>query len=199
MRLEKLGCFVIFYITVFSVFSQDVKMVSEYGIEDEDLYDISSFQGIEFYKVKFIGHEINQKNFILISKEIWDGAITKIDTVLNTSIYNDLPRTLSDTINMKVIGKRTNEPKLKLLFEFDEYRYQNQFDAIKSDDYSLRTIGTNETITYGKNFFAFAFILPYERGGFKFWCAIEDSGSDVENWGKEFGIKHYLVFEMKFF
>jgi len=30
------------------------------------------------------------------------------------------------------------------------------------------------------------------------WCAVENSGKETENWGKEFGIKHYLVFEMIF-
>lgn len=36
------------------------------------------------------------------------------------------------------------------------------------------------------------------KGDYKYWCAVEDSGKNVENWGTEFGIKHYVIFEMKF-
>ena len=42
-------------------------------------------------------------------------------------------------------------------------------------------------------------ILPYEKDGFKYFCAVDNSGIDVENWGKEFGIEHYIIFEMKFY
>ena len=28
--------------------------------------------------------------------------------------------------------------------------------------------------------------------------AVDNSGKNIDTWGKEFGIKHYLVFEMKF-
>lgn len=62
----------------------------------------------------------------------------------------------------------------------------------------MRDTGIKETIEYGKNFYAFTFILPYEKDGMKFWCAVDDSVKDVENWGMEFGIKHYIIFEMKF-
>lgn len=57
---------------------------------------------------------------------------------------------------------------------------------------------SDEKIEYGKKFYLLAYILPYENEGTKYWCAVENSGKDIENWGKEFGIKHYLVFEMIF-
>jgi len=50
----------------------------------------------------------------------------------------------------------------------------------------------------GKEFYALAYILPYEKDGWKMYCAVDSSGKDVESWGKEFAIEHYLVFEMKF-
>jgi hypothetical protein len=104
----------------------------------------------------------------------------------------------SDTLNLKVITKRTDEPKLKLWFRFPKFGINKKYDATMSDDYSLRDTGISENIEYGKNFFAFTYILPYEKDGFKMWCAVDNSGKDVENWGKEFGIKHYVIFEMKF-
>jgi len=58
---------------------------------------------------------------------------------------------------------------------------------------------SNLKIDYDKEFYLLAYILPYEReDGSKSWCEVGTSGKDVENWGKKFGIKHYLLFEMKF-
>jgi hypothetical protein len=44
-----------------------------------------------------------------------------------------------------------------------------------------------------------AYILPYEReDSSKFWYEVGTVGKDLENWDKKVGIKHYLLFEMKF-
>ena len=42
-------------------------------------------------------------------------------------------------------------------------------------------------------------LLPYEKDGYKQYCAVESSDIEIESWGKEFGIKHYILFEMNFF
>jgi hypothetical protein len=53
-------------------------------------------------------------------------------------------------------------------------------------------------IGYGKKFYFMAVILPFERAdGSKSWCDVGSSGKDIANWGKKFGIKHYLLFEMR--
>jgi hypothetical protein len=55
------------------------------------------------------------------------------------------------------------------------------------------------TIGYNKKFYLLTYILPYERqDGSKSWCDVGADGMDIENWGQKFGIKHYLIFEMKF-
>ncbi len=73
-----------------------------------------------------------------------------------------------------------------------------KYDAITSDDYSLRDIGTKIAIRNNVPFPAFAYILPYEENGWKMYCAVDQSGTNVEDWGKRFKIRHYLIFEMRF-
>lgn len=46
-------------------------MISAYSSENPEMADLLNFEKIDFYKVKFVGKELNDKNFILISKEIW--------------------------------------------------------------------------------------------------------------------------------
>ncbi|RZJ68151.1 MAG: hypothetical protein EOO45_15010 [Flavobacterium sp.] len=70
---------------------------------------------------------------------------------------------------------------------------------MNSDDYSLRILERESNIEPGKPFYAFSYILPYEKDGFKYYCAVEGSGKDVEKWGTEFDIEHYILFEMTFF
>tara|TARA_R100001369_G_scaffold91391_1_gene132572 strand:- start:991 stop:1359 length:369 start_codon:yes stop_codon:yes gene_type:complete len=108
---------------------------------------------------------------------------------------------INDSVfNIKIISKLTNDDKLKMTFKFPRFSKSRKFDAIKSEDYSLSNVAeaSRTEIKYGEKFYLLAYILPYEKDGAKYWCAVESSGQNIENWGKEFGIKHYLVFEMKF-
>jgi Fe-S cluster biosynthesis and repair protein YggX len=178
--------------------SQDVIMISEYSSENPELSDLLAFEKIDFYKVKFIGKDIGKKDYSLVCKEIWNGDIKRIDTLINTTKYTNMPKSISDTLALKVYAKRTEESKLNLWFRFPKIGIERKFEATSSYDYSLRDVGLSETIQYGKQFYAFAYILPYEKDGMKFWCAVDSSGKNIENWGKDFGLEHYLIFEMEF-
>jgi hypothetical protein len=153
-------------------------------------------------KLSFSGKDLVDKSYRLSVKEIWDGKI-KTDTIVTDSetIPFEQFRTINDTIfNLKIISKLTEESKLKMTFKFPNFSLTKNYDAIESNDYSLRNVAeTSATdINYGEKFYLLAYILPYEKDGGKYWCAVESSGKDIENWGKEFGMKHYLVFEMEF-
>ncbi len=179
-----------------------ITMTSEYLSENKDISDLMFFQGVEFYKIKFTGADLKGSTFKIIAKEIWNGKLKK-ETVVANSAKIDIPgfETLKDSIfNFKVISKLTKENKLKMSFKFPRYGRTMEFDAIKSEDYSLRNIAETfkNDIIKGEKFYLIAYILPYEKDGAKYWCAVESSGKDIENWGKKFGIKHYLVFEMCF-
>jgi len=89
-------------------------------------------------------------------------------------------------------------------FIFPGFSMQRSFDAAPSKHlYSLRPVfglNTEETefFEFDKKFYLLVYMLPYEVGTSGQYCTVTNSGEDIENWGKEFGIKHYLVFEMIF-
>jgi hypothetical protein len=180
----------------------DVKMISEYSSDNEEIEDILHFEGIEYLKLRFSGTDLADKSYQFTVKEIWNGEIKSDSTIFNSKrIPFKQFQTINDTVlNLRVISKHTSENELKISFKFPRFSVTKKFDAIKSEDYSLRNIAeANGTeINYGEKFYLLAYILPYEKDGVKYYCAVESSGNDIENWGKEFGIKHYLVFEMKF-
>lgn len=179
-----------------------IKMTSFYSSDDPELSDILRFEGIEYLKISFTGKELKDKSYHLSVKEIWDGVIKSDTTIINSAkiSFHQLSKVNDTIFNLKVISKLTQENKLKMTFKFPRFSTTKEFDAIDSDDYSLRNVAevSGEKIEYGKKFYLLAYILPYEKDGMKYWCAVESSGKEIESWGKEFGIKHYLVFEMIF-
>jgi hypothetical protein len=182
--------------------SSEILMTSDYSSDNSEIRDILQFEGIEYIKLSFKGKKLADKSYHLTVKEIWDGKIKNDSTIINSKkISFEQFQKINDTVfNLKVISKLMPDNKLKMTFKFPRFSTTRKFDALKSDDYSLRNVAEASTteIEYGENFYLLAYILPYEKDGGKYWCAVESSGKEIENWGKEFGIKHYLVFEMIF-
>jgi hypothetical protein len=180
-----------------------LKMETEYSSDIEEVRDILSFEGIDYLKLKFSDEELKGKSYKLSVKEIWDGEV-KSETIVLDSKNLGLKEfeTIKDSVlSMRVISKLTNDKKLKLTFKFPRFSVTKKYDAIKSDNYSLRNLAdeSNLEIGYNKKFYLLGYILPYEReDGSKSWCEVGTSGDDIEKWGEKFGIKHYLLFEMKF-
>ncbi len=180
----------------------DVKMKSDYSSDNPEIRDILQFEGIEYLKLSFTGKDLANKSYHLTVKEIWDGKVKSDSTIMNSAknpFHNF--RKINDSIfKLKIISKLTDDNKLKMTFRFPRFSTTREFNAIETNEYSLRNVAetSKSEIKYGEKFYLLAYILPYEKDGYKYYCAVENSGKDIENWGKEFGIKHYLVFEMKF-
>lgn len=187
------------------IFSQtaksDLKMVTKYSSELQETRDLLSFQGLEYMKLKFTGTNLSDKGYRLSVKEIWDGIIVRDTVVIDskTSDWEQFRKINDSTLIIRIASKHTAENKLKMTFYFPRFSITKEYDAINSNDYSLRNIADESQleIATGKKFNLLAYILPYERtDGSKSWCDVGSSGKDIENWGKKFGIKHYLLFEM---
>lgn len=180
-----------------------LKMISDYSSDNPEISDILEFEGIQYLKLKFSGKDLKNKSYHLTVKEIWDGKIVRDTTVFDSKTIGieEFEKVNDTVLQMKVISKLTSKNKLKMSFKFPRFSVNHQFDAIETDDYSLRNIAQESKmeIGYGKKFYLLAYILPYERkDGSKSWCDVGSSGKDIEKWGEKFGIKHYLLFEMKF-
>ncbi|MFA7274571.1 MAG: hypothetical protein WC044_11930 [Crocinitomicaceae bacterium] len=182
--------------------SNSIILTSEYGSENSEIKDILRFEGIEYHKLTFKGKGLLGKSYTLSVKEIWDGKI-KTDSIIvdSKSIPLESYQTINDTsFKFKVISKLSYNDQLKMTFDFSRFAISRNFDAVKSGDYSLRNVAevSGIKIKTGEKFYLLAYILPYEKDGYKYYCAVESSGEDIINWGEKFGIKHYLVFEMVF-
>lgn len=196
----------VFYLILSSIFSismnaqteSTIKMKTKIYSDNEEIKNLMRFQEIDYYKIKFNG-DLNGKNYAIIAKEIWNGKISKIDTLIDTSKEKFVKPISGDSLQFIVIASKSSKKELKIKFEFDRFSLNKKYKSTTSNDYSLRDFGVQMPITADQKFYSFAYILPYEdKSGYKSWCAVESSGKDIENWGKEFGLRHYILFEMIF-
>lgn len=182
--------------------TQVLKMKSTFGSENKELLDLLRFEEVDLYQIKFSGNDLKGKTYKIKVKEFWGGKLKSEQKVFDTKDLSDasLDKITDTTLNMKVIAKMTPQNKIKISFISDRFSNTKEYKAIKSDDYSLRNIADESKlpIGYDENFYFMAMILPYEReDGSKSWCEVGSNGKDIENWGKKYGVKHYLLFEMK--
>lgn len=191
------------------IFGQDtiptIQMISDRSSGNLELQDFFSFEGVYYYKLKFIDKNLADKKFHISVKEVWDGKVVNDTTVFNSaSIGIKQFETVNDTIlDMRILSKLTHDNKLKMIFRFPSFSVTKEYKASNSKDkYSLRNIveESNLKIKYNEKFYFLAYTLPYERAdGSKSWCEVGVNGKEIENWGKKFKLKHYLIFEMIFF
>ena len=182
--------------------TSDLKMESNYSSDNFELSDILDFEGIDYMKLKFTGEELKGKSYKLTVKEIWDGKVKSESIIVDSKNLGiaGLETLETSEFKMRILAKHTHN-KLNMKFKFPRFSVNQEYKATKSDDYSLRNIAEESSleIKYNEKFYLLAYILPYEReDGSKSWCEVGTAGKDLENWGKKFGIKHYLLFEMKF-
>jgi len=179
-----------------------LKMTSTYGSENVELLDLLRFEGVDLYHIKFSGDDLKGKSYKITVKEFWSGKLKSEKVVIDTKDLVDagLDKINDTTLKMKVISKTTGQGKIKISFIFDRFSNTKEYTALKSDEYSLRNLADESKlpIAYGTKFYLMALILPYQReDGSKSWCEVGTNGKDIESWGKKYGVKHYLLFEME--
>ena len=196
-----------FFFSLLSIRSQDtdLQLRSDMSYHDNEvLSDLMAFQGIEYFDLSFEGEALPDKKFIFTAKEIWDGQLKKIDTIINSTTF---PIKKLQTINEKkfdveIIAQQLIEAnKLKVLFDLGQLKITRYYELTDSKRYSLRNLikESGLSITYKEPFVFLAYIMPYKRddGGYSY-CDVGSSGKDIDNWGKKFGIEHYIIFEANF-
>ncbi|WNJ20301.1 hypothetical protein [Pontibacter sp. G13] len=176
--------------------ARKIEMHASHGPDRTDLMDLYTFQGIDYYQVMIAGKNLKGKEYSLIAKEIWNGELKQIDTLIHSPSTRMIGPLNADTVRFRIMGQKVSQDQLKLYVRFPWVGIERFYDATESDDYSLRDTGTEVEIQAGQAFPAFAYILPYQKDGYKMWCAVDQSDVSIEDWGKEFDLPHYIIFEM---
>ncbi len=185
----------------------ELKMMTSWGLDNNDIAKVFRFQGIDYHKITFTGSDLKEKSFKVTAKEFMDGNVISDKVIVNSQEmpFENLKK-INDTIfPILVLSKQTDKTTLKMEFVFPRYSFSKEFKVLEMEDkYSLANIASDSKmeIEYNKKFYLLAYVLPYHRNdgsGVRSYCDVRSNGTDMENWGKKFGIKHYWTFEMEFF
>lgn len=175
----------------------EIKIVAEYAPGSNEFKNVLHFQNIDYYKTYITGHDLKSKYLSMVAKEIWNGELTRIDTMLNTKKYGVAGKIGLDTLFLDVIGSKVADVKMKTFMRLPQIGINKVYATINSDDYSLRILGDRLPLKYNDPFPFLAYILPYEKNGWKMYCEVDKDTKDIYDWGKKFNLKHYIIFEMQ--
>jgi len=199
--LAKFSIALLLFITQAYAQSDNIVMTTKSMTSTNELADMMRFYDMDYYDVQFKGSDLKGKDYSVTVKEIWNGKIKNIDTIFTsaTGEMAFLGKIKADTLSFRIAAAKKGNKTLKINFYFDRFGLSKEYKCTKSNDYSLRDTGTRLPIKANQPFYAFAYILPYKlKSGGSSWCAVDSSNKDIEKWGTEFGIKHYLLIEMNF-
>jgi hypothetical protein len=167
--------------------------------KNQELTNLMRGLNVHYNTVTFKSEDLKGKIFTVVSKEFKKGKLVKTDTLVRKSLFDFLPPIAADSIVFSVMSRNTEKDKMRITFMFERFEISHDYKVLKTDDYSLRAYCERIPVNTGERFYAFAYILPYEdKEGNMYYCAVESSSKDIEKWGQEFGIKHYILFEMEF-
>ena len=177
-----------------------VKVTTKYP-ENRDLIYLLRFHGIDFIKNEFTGENLQGKYFTLRCKNIWNGEITKIDTIVSSELFKSIGwrQIPFDTLSLNLLGSKVGDSlKVDFNFTFSTVKKYKAADSDFYSRYSLRPVMRENVIELNKFTPVFVYMLPYVQGNARMYCAVEQSGHDIEAWGKQFNIEHYMIFEIMF-
>ena len=178
-----------------------VNLKVDWGTESKELQDYYRFQNIDYFKVAFKGDQLKNSFYLLVSKEYWDGKLSKTDTVVNSRGME--MKIGENEFKFRVMAQKAEEDTVKFQFFFSNFSITKKFKASKQDTYSLRDISNNKSVNVAVKMplTLFAYSLPYQdpkRPGWLMYCELSREGIPPEKWGEKFGVKHYIIFELKF-
>ena len=175
---------------------------------DMNLASALRFLNMHLIQTEFTGENLTGKYFTIICKNIWNGEITDIDTIVSPKTFksNGRQQIRGDIISFNLTGGKV-ENNLKIDFiptggltffpNPREYKASANYDRNGLNLYSLRPVRLAREIFIELNEFTpiFVYMPPTPQGQY---CFVELNGGDIESWGKEFDIEHYLIFEIMF-
>ena len=190
-------------VSAYSQTSDSASLLVKYGAKSAELQDLLVFKKIDYFSILVNSPELKGKKFALISKEYWDGKITRTDTIedFGNSPGPGLP---SDSLAITVLSEKMTKDSLRISFTFKsqfKFGLTKKFQTTLSDYYSTRDLSNGEStnIAIGNTFPLLVYTLPYKNPktpGWLYYYQLTKEGLPPKDWGKKYNIEHYIVFEM---
>ena len=182
--------------------TKEINITMEKVSINSDIQELLDFENINYLKIKFCGEKLIGKKYELTVKEIWKGKVKSESEILNSETFpfEDWKKINDTILEISVISKLSKKKNLKMVFKTHRMKITKNFKATNSNNYHFTDLidSNKEKVSFGKTFYLLSNALMYEYDGtFRTFVGGINNG-DVLKWGEKYGIKHYLIFEMKF-
>ena len=192
---------IILSMTTYGQENDTAKLVVKYGVNDIQLQNLLNFKNIDYFTIKISGAKIMGKKFAVLSKEYWNGKVSRTDTVTDLS-NTPIPGLSRDSLVITVLVEKSDPDSMRISFNYDQrFGITKKYKTTVSDKYSMRSLsnGAEHKVKIGENFPLLVYTLPYENPNYPgalFYCQLTNEGIPPKDWGEKYKLKHYIVFEM---
>lgn len=181
----------------------EIKLTSQYGAKNKEVFELMRFQGIESNLLTFSGKELKGKNYTLLLKEYTNGVLSKTDTLIDSKSVSFIPKIQTDSLKMKFFFKTENDNVVKMHIKFPQFTVEKKYEVKKQDsEYALHDfLGSKPflPIKIGYSTYALGYFLPYELpDGGKSYCDVSGSKYKPEKWGEKLNIPNYFLIQVLF-
>lgn len=196
-----LGLMISLPFMTFAQLKDSTAVKAVFGSGNTELQELMSVIGIEKHHIELNDPRLSGKFFQLTYQEYRNGVA---QPEVNLTSRKDLFQLdSSGKMAFDVYARAVDATTLEAFFRFARVGQRKQFkaEASQAGQYSFRTDilayqHQQAKIPVGKKFTFLVYTLPYEKDGYYQYCALAQSQVPVEEWYKQFGVKHFVAYQL---
>lgn len=175
-------------------------LIVKSGTELRDVLDILFFEEMNYKKIIITGDDLKEKYYIITATEYWDKKILNSDTIINTKQFG--LKNNSKELEFRVVSKKTSEDSVKFTLFQPRLTTVKKFKTKNENNYSLRDPSNGKKVEFGlkEKVATLSYSLPYKdpsKPDQLFYCILSSDGTPPKEWGKKYGVPHYIIFEFE--
>lgn len=184
--------------------SDSTAIKAVFGSTNTEMQELMGFLGVERHHIELNDPKLAGKYFHLTSQEYRNGVAQPEQDMLGfvkrkEALQFDSTGKLAFDVYARTVDPTTIEAFFKLPKVGQTKTYKVEADDARR--YSFRTDildyrNQRTVVPIGKKFPFLVYTLPYDKDGFSYYCTVAQSKLPVAEWYKQFGIKHFIAYQL---
>ncbi|WP_461133643.1 hypothetical protein [Spirosoma lituiforme] len=197
-----LTCSVLFSANAQKSDSTTIKAV--FGSTNSEMQELMGFLGVERFHVELDDPKLAGKYFHLISQEFRNGIAQPEQDMFGFARRKE-PLQFDQTgkLAFDVYARAVDPTTIEAFFKLPRVSQRKTY-KVEADDsrrYSFRTDilsykNQKTVVPIGQRFPFLVHTLPYDKDGFSYYCTVAQSRVPVADWYKQFGVKHFIAYQL---
>lgn len=175
-----------------------------FGSTNSEMQELMGFLGVERFHIELDDPKLAGKYFHLISQEFRNGIAQPEQDMFGFArrkepLQFDSTGKLAFDVYARTVDPTTIEAFFKLPRVGQRKTYK--VEAEDARRYSFRTDilsykNQKTVVPVGKKFPFLVHTLPYDKDGLSYYCTVAQSRVPIADWYKQFGVKHYIAYQL---